>query len=47
MLTCSQSVPVLKNVNDGIADVDGLIEEYEALKISKSFQPLMKTLKLI
>lgn len=32
-------------MTDGVADVDGLIEEYEALKISKSFQPLMKNIK--
>ena len=36
---------IKENVNDGVTNVDLLIEEYEALKISKSFQPLMKNIK--
>ena len=33
------------NANTEHVDVDGLIQEYEALKISKSFQPLLKNIK--
>ena len=36
---------IKENVTDGLTNVDLLIEEYEALKISKSFQPLMKNIK--
>ena len=32
---------IKENVTDGLTNVDLLIEEYEALKISKSFQPLV------
>lgn len=33
------------NANTANTDVDELIQEYEALKISKSFQPLLKNIK--
>ena len=36
---------IKENVNDTVTDVDGLIEEYEALKINKSLQPLLKNIK--
>lgn len=36
---------IKENMNDTVTDIDALIEEYEALKIKKSLQPLLKNIK--